>query len=166
LLVTANYDSNSISIIDVSLDAFGNDSSTFGKVLATVPVGLHPVEVSVLQDGSRIYVANQGDIAGGTPGSVSIVNLANYTVQKTIALTSNPHTIGSIYNYPIGKVYVASQNSPFLTIIRTDTDVVSATPEMQGNIVEMRVNAQYPGTATPGARNFQTESRAVGSGAP
>jgi len=166
LLVTANYDSNSISIIDVSLDAFGNDSSTFGKVLATVPVGLHPVEVSVLQDGSRVYVANQGDIAGGVPGSVSIVNLTNYSVQKTIALTSNPHAIASVYNYPIGKVYVASQNSPFLTIIRTDTDIVSATPEMQGNIVEMRVNAQYPGQSKPGSRNYQTESRAVGSGAP
>ena len=166
LLVTANYDSNSISIIDVSLDAFGNDSSTFGKVLATVPMGLHPVEVSVLQDGSRVYVANQGDIAGGVPGSVSIVNLTNYSVQKTIPLTSNPHAIASVYNYPIGKVYVASQNSPFLTIIRTDTDIVSATPEMQGNIVEMRVNAQYPGQSKPGSRNYQTESRAVGSGAP
>lgn len=166
VLVTANYDSNTISIIDVSLDSFGNDSATFGKVLATVPVGLHPVEVSALQDGSRVYVANQGDIAGGTPGSISIVSLTNYTVEKTIALTSNPHAIGSIYNYPIGKVYVASQNSPYLTVIRTDTDIVSATPEMQGNIVEMRVNAQYPSQASPGARNYQTESRSVGSGAP
>lgn len=166
VLVTANYDSNTISIIDVSLDSFGNDSATFGKVLATVPVGLHPVEVSVLQDGSRIYVANQGDIAAGTPGSISIVNLTNYTVEKTIPLTSNPHAIASIYNYPIGKVYVSSQNSPYLTVIRTDTDIVSATPEMQGNIVEMRVTAQYPAQSSPGARNYQTESRSVGSGAP
>lgn len=166
ILVTANYDSNTISIIDVSLDTYGNDSTTFGTVLATVSVGLHPVEVSVLQDGSRVYVANQGDIVAGTPGSVSIVNLTNYTVEKTIPLTSNPHAIGSIYNYPIGKVYVSSQNSPYLTVIRTDTDVVSATPEMQGNIVEMRVNSQYPGQSTSGQRNYQTESRSVGSGAP
>ncbi|MGC2636965.1 MAG: YncE family protein [Acidobacteriaceae bacterium] len=174
VLVTANYDSNTISIIDVSLDQYQNDSSTFGKVLATVPVGLHPVQVSVLQDGSRVYVANQGDIGAGTctnglpcvPGSVSVVNLTNYSVEKTIALTANPHSIGSIYNYPIGKVYVASQNSPYLTIIRTDTDVISATPEMQGNIVEMRVNAQYPAASSAGARNYQTESTAVGSGAP
>jgi len=166
VLVTANYDSNTISIIDASLDSFGNDSATFGKVLATIPVGLHPVEVSVLQDGSRVYVANQGDIAAGTPGSVSVVSMTNYTVEKTIPLTSNPHAIASIYNYPIGKVYVSSQNSPYLTVIRTDTDVVSATPEMQGNIVEMRVNAQYPSQSSPGARNYQTESRSVGSGAP
>ena len=166
LLVTSNYDSNTISIIDVSLDVYGNDSATFGTVLATVPVGLHPVEVTALQDGSRVYVANQGDIAAGTPGSVSIVNLSNYTVEKTIPLTSNPHAIASIYNYPIGKVYVASQNSPYLTVIRTDTDIVSATPEMQGNIVEMRVNSQYPAQATAGSLNYRTESRSVGSGAP
>jgi DNA-binding beta-propeller fold protein YncE len=166
LLVTANYDGNSISIIDASLDTYGNDSSTFGTVLATVAVGLHPVEVAVLQDGSRVYVANQGDIAAGTPGSVSIVNLTNYTVEKTIPLTANPHAIGAIYNYPIGKVYVASQNSPYLTIIRTDTDIVSDTPEMEGNIVEMHVNAQYPGQSLAGNLNYQTESRSVGSGAP
>lgn len=166
LLVTSNYDGNSISIIDVSLDQYGNDSATFGTVLATVPVGLHPVEVSVLQDGSRVYVANQGDITAGTPGSVSIVNLQTYTVEKTIALTSNPHAIQSIYNYPIGKVYVASQNSPYLTVIRTDSDIVSATPEMQGNIVDIHVNAQYPGNSSPGQLNYQTESRSVGSGAP
>jgi len=165
LLVTANYDSNTISIIDVSLDPYGNDSSTFGHVLATVAVGLHPVELTILQDGSRVYVANQGDLTTtpATPGSISVVNLSDYTVEKTIALTSNPHTIGSVYNYPIGKVYVASQNSPYLTVIRTDSDVVSATPEMQGNIVEMRVSSQYPGQ---GAVNYRAESRSVGSGAP
>jgi len=166
VLITVNYDGNSITLIDASLDTYGNDSATFGTVLATVPVGLHPVEAAVLQDGSRVYVANQGDIAGGTPGSVSIVNLSNYTVEKTIPLTANPHAIASIYNYPIGKVYVASQNSPYLTIIRTDTDIVSATPEVEGNIVEMRVNSQFPGQSSSGASNYQIESRSVGSGAP
>lgn len=166
LLVTANYDSDTVSIIDVSLDTYGNDSATFGTVLATVPVGLHPVEATVLQDGSRVYVANQGDIASGTPGSVSIINLSNFTVEKTIPLTSNPHAIVSIYNYPIGKVYVTSQNSPYLTVIRTDSDIVSATPEVQGNILDIRVSAQYPGQSTNGSANDQIQSRSVGSGAP
>ena len=166
VLVTANYDAGTISIIDVSLDVYGNDSASFGKVVATVPVGLHPVEVAVLQDGSRVYVANQGDINAGTPGSVSVVDLRNYQVLKTIPLTDNPHAIAAVYNYPIGKVYVSSQNSPYLTIIRTDTDNVSNRVEFEGNIVDMRVNAQYPGQAAQGASNYETESRSVGSGAP
>jgi DNA-binding beta-propeller fold protein YncE len=135
-----------------------------------VPVGIHPVELSVLQDGSRVYVANQGVIGPNgsvvTPGSVSIVNLNSYNVEETISLTSNPHAIASVYNYPIGKVYVASQNSPYLIVIRTDEDIVSATPEMQGNIVDMHVTEEYPGQATSGQLNYITESRAVGSGAP
>lgn len=185
VLVTANYDSNSISIIDVSLDIYGNDSATFGTVLKTVslangpgcPTGtdtfcMHPVEVTVLQDGSRAYVANQGDIAAGISGSVSVVNLTNFTVEKTIPLPSNPptnpHAIASIYNYPYSKVYVASQNSPYLTVIRTDTDTISATPEMQGNIVDMHVNQQIANASGTGGAvvNFQSESRSVGSGAP
>lgn len=183
LLVTANYDSNSISIIDVSLDVYGNDSATFGTVLKTIdlstgpgcPTGadtmcMHPVEVAILQDGSRVYVANQGDIANGVSGSISVVNLSTYAIEKTIPLPAspavNPHAIGAVYNYPYGKVYVASQNSPYLTIIRTDTDTISDTPEMQGNIVEMRINSQYPGLTFGGMYNYQIESRSVGSGAP
>jgi hypothetical protein len=87
-------------------------------------------------------------------------------VLKTIPLAANPHAIAAVYNYPIGKVYVASQNSPFLTIIRTDTDIVSDTMEMEGNVVDMHVNSQYPGQASQGALNYVTESRSVGSGAP
>ena len=83
-----------------------------------------------------------------------------------IPLAANPHAIAAVYNYPIGKVYVASQNSSFLTIIRTDTDIVSDTMEMEGNIVDMHVNSQYPGQASGGALNYVTESRSVGSGAP
>ena len=175
LLVTANYDNNTISIIDVSLDIYGNDSPTFGKVLATVPVGANPASLTILQDGSRVYTANEGD------GTVTVVNLVSYTPQATIAvqgtptspnlvapghpLIPQPRTIDSAYNYPIGKVYVTAQNSPYVTIIRTDTDVVSATVQVQGNVVDLHTTAQYTGTsATSG--NLNTQSRAYGSGAP
>jgi DNA-binding beta-propeller fold protein YncE len=59
-LVIANYDGGTISIIDVSLDEWGNDSSTFGTTF-TVPVGKNPASVTVLYDGSRAYTANQTD---------------------------------------------------------------------------------------------------------
>ena len=59
-LVVANYDGGTISVIDVSLDEYGNDSPTFGTTY-TIPVGNNPASVTVLQDGSRAYTANQAD---------------------------------------------------------------------------------------------------------
>jgi DNA-binding beta-propeller fold protein YncE len=70
------------------------DSTQFGTVLATVPVGINPVMVAVLQDGTRAYVANAGDpslpcaataVAGvSTVCSVSVINLTSNTVTATI----------------------------------------------------------------------------------
>jgi DNA-binding beta-propeller fold protein YncE len=162
ILAVSNYDNNTVSVIDTSLDVYGNDSATFGKVLATVPVGSNPAMLTVLQDGSRAYTANQGD------GTVTVVNLTSFTAQKTISLgsgTPNPRTIVSTYNYPSGKVYVTSQNSPNLVIIRTDTDVLSATLTIQGNVVGVRTTNQYAGSTTQGGNNI-TVSRSAGSGVP
>ena len=162
LLVASNYDNNTISVIDISLDVYGNDSPSFGKVLATVPVGSKPAAVTVLQDGSRAYTANQGD------GSVTVVNLTNFTAQKTISLgtaSPNPRSIASTYSYPIGKVYVSSQTTPNVVVIRTDTDVVSVTLQMQGEVVDLHTTTQYAGSTTQGGNGI-TQSRSYGSGAP
>ena len=59
-LVVADYDGNTISVIDVSVDEYGNDSPTFGTTY-TIPVGNNPASVTVLADGSRAYTANQTD---------------------------------------------------------------------------------------------------------
>ena len=99
---------------------------------------------------------------------MTVVNLTNYTAQKTIPLGSaspNPRSIASTYNYPTGKVYVSSQTSPNLVVIRTDTDVVSATLQMQGNVVDLHTTTQYAGSTTQGGNGI-TQSRSVGSGAP
>jgi YVTN family beta-propeller protein len=134
-LVVANYDGNSISVIDVSLDEYGNDSPTFGTTF-TIPVGNNPASVTVLVDGSRAYAANQSD------QSVTIVNLSSHTVEKTLPVTGYPRTVVSTQNSSYGKVYVASPNSPFLTIIRTDQDIVDTTVLVEGNIVDVRVTTQ------------------------
>lgn len=174
-LVTANYDNNTISVIDISQDIYGNDSATFGKVLATIKVGEHPAALTVLQDGSRVYVADQGTTStsgsGVTTynddGGVTIVNLPSFTVEKTIPLNSNPRMIQSIYNYPEGKVYVASPNSPFLTVIRTDTDIIATQIEVQGNITGISTSTQYAGETTSVlSHNLNIDSHAPGSGEP
>ncbi len=145
-LVTANYDSDTISVIDVTTDAFDNDAPTFGTI-HTIPVGHGPTAVTVLQDGSRAYVANSKD------STVTIVNLSSYTVEKTIPLplngdssTPHPRFIASSYNYPTGKVYVTSADSENLVILRTDTDTVDATLQLQGNLIDVRVTRQNANT--------------------
>jgi len=109
-LVIANYDGGTISIIDVSLDEWGNDSSTFGTTF-TVPVGKNPASVTVLYDGSRAYTANQTD------QTVSVVNLSSHTVVNTLPVTGHPRNVASTQNSSYGKVYVASPDSNVLTIL-------------------------------------------------
>ncbi|HET8635267.1 MAG TPA: hypothetical protein VFL96_00295 [Acidobacteriaceae bacterium] len=173
LLVVANYDNDTISVIDTSLVesgvGAGNDSPNFGKVLATIPVGHQPAALTVLQDSSnpRAYVANKGD------GTVSVVSLTSFTPLSTITLpvrggvTAQPRSIVSNFNYPIGKVYVSAQNSPYVTVIRTDTDVISAQILVQGNVADIHITRQYAALNSSGtSANSQIDSRSVGSGAP
>src|ERR1035438_3636335 len=49
------------------------DASTL-KVVAKVPVGVNPHEVTASQDGSRAYVANYGN---GSQNTITVVDLSN-----------------------------------------------------------------------------------------
>ncbi|HEY1159898.1 MAG TPA: hypothetical protein VGE83_04665 [Terracidiphilus sp.] len=153
-LIVANYDGNSVSVIDVSLDEYGNDSSTFGTTF-TIPVGSNPASVTALADGSRAYTANQSD------QTVTIVTLSSHTVEKTLPMTGHPRTVVSIQNSQYGKVYVASPDSPYLTIVRTDLDIVDTTVLVEGNVVDVRVSNQNGSTG-----NNNTVSRVPGYGQP
>jgi DNA-binding beta-propeller fold protein YncE len=137
------------------------DAVGFGTVLATVPVGINPVMVGVLQDGTRAYVVNSGNpnlpCAPPTTAqplgncTVSVINLTTNTVTATIPIPVSPITgaspnINGHPNYiavttgtPTGKVYVTSPESNFMTVIRTDTDTVDLTIPLQGNGVSVRV---------------------------
>jgi DNA-binding beta-propeller fold protein YncE len=139
------------------------DAVGFGTVLATVPVGINPRMVGVLQDtiNSRAYVVNGGNpnlpCAAPTAAqplgncTVSVINLTTNTVTATIPLPVTPITgaspnINGHPNYiavtngtPTGKVYVTSPESNFLTVIRTDIDTVDLTIPLQGNGVSVRV---------------------------
>ncbi len=153
-LVVADYDGGTISLIDVSLDEYGNDSQTFGTTF-TIPVGNNPASVTALADGSRAYTADQTD------GTVHIVNLTSHTVEKTLNVTGHPRTVVSTSNSLYGKVYVASPDTTLLTIIRTDQDIVDTTVLIEGNIVDVRVSTQ---NGTKG--NVNISSRVPGGGQP
>ncbi|HTH53652.1 MAG TPA: YncE family protein [Edaphobacter sp.] len=110
------------------------DANGFGQVLATVPVGVDPQMVAVLQDGTRAYVANRAD------STVSVVNLTTNTVTATIPVpaTVHPNFIAAISGTPTGKIYVTSPESDHMTIIRTDSDTVETTIQLQGKGVMVR----------------------------
>jgi DNA-binding beta-propeller fold protein YncE len=157
LLVVANYDGGTISIIDVSMDEWGNDSANFGTTY-TVPVGKNPAGVTVLYDGSRAYTANQAD------QTVSIVYLSSHTVEKTLSVTGHPRNVASTQNSNYGKVYVASPDTNVLTIISTggtDIDSVDTTALIDGNVVDVRTTTQNGLSG-----NNNTMSRRPGYGQP
>jgi DNA-binding beta-propeller fold protein YncE len=154
-LVVANYDGNTISVIDATLDEYGYDSPTFGTIF-TIPVGNNPASVTILNDGSRAYVANQSD------GTVSIVNMYSHSVEKVpLTVNGHPRTVVSTQNSSYGKVYVASPDSPYLTIIRTDQDIVDTSLFVQGDVVDVRVSS-----ANASSGNYNNTSRIPGYGEP
>jgi DNA-binding beta-propeller fold protein YncE len=147
------------------------DANGFGTVLATVPVGVNPVMVAVLQDGTRAYVANAGDpslpcAAVAVPGqstvcSVSVINLTTNTVSATLTslpdiapagsptctaakpavVCGRPNWIAATTGTPTGKVYVTSGDSNNMSVIRTDIDAIDTIVPLQGKGVAVRVTA-------------------------
>ncbi len=92
---------------------------------------------------------------------MTIVTLSSHTVEKTLPITGHPRTVVSTQNSQQGKVYVASPDSPFLTIVRTDLDIVDTTVLVEGNIVDVRATTQ---NGTQGNSNIV--SRRPGYGQP
>lgn len=166
-LIVADYDGGTMSVIDVPLDKYGNDSNTYDATGATsagfgavhsITVGNYPASVTALYDGSKAYSANQGD------GTVTVVNLSSYTVEKTLTVVGHPRTVVSTQNSNISKIYAAAPDSDYLTVIKssgTSTDEINTTILTQGNILDVRVTTQN-GTVT----NPLYVSRTPGYGSP
>lgn len=138
------------------------DSTSFGTIVANVPVGVSPTMVAMLHDGTQAYVVNQKDSTGqcnAGEGSVTVVNLITTQVQTTICGISTPAGIASVnaspylvYGHPTsvavttgsptGKVYVTSPDALFMTVIYTDTDSVVTHIPLQGYGVRVLMTSQ------------------------
>ena len=133
------------------------DAANFGQVLATIPVGINPLVVSVLSDGTRAYVANSGDtvdcpaaVTSFHPaipptnrcGTVSVINLQTNALEATIPVAGHPNFLVGTAGTPTGKVYITSAETSLLTILRTDVNQVQAYIDLQGNGVQVRVTSQ------------------------
>ncbi len=111
------------------------DANGFGTVLATIPVGVNPVQVAILQDQNKAYVAN-GD------GTVTVIDMQRMVATKTITIGGNLNWIAATSGTPTGKVYVTASNTQVATAIRTDTDEVVASIPLQGFGLAVKVTAQ------------------------
>lgn len=130
------------------------DAAGFGQVLANIPVGVAPVVVAVLQDGTRAYVANFGDNVtcatlptSAIPpsngcGTVSVVNLTTNTVTATIPVAGHPTFLAATTGNPTGKIYVTSNETSLMTVLRTDIDTVQTYVDLQGRGGQVRMTAQ------------------------
>ncbi len=151
-LVVSNYDGGTISVIDVSLDEYGNDSNTYANpsclapgatvstyaacgaitggfgTTFTIPVGNtakpNPASLTVLYDGSKAYTANQNDDSGTGNGTVTVVNLSTHTVEKTLTVVGHPRMVVSTQNSEYSKVYVGSPDSPYVTVIESSPSII------------------------------------------
>jgi YVTN family beta-propeller protein len=74
----ANMGSGTVAVIDGAAD----------RVVATIPVGLHPAQLAVNPETNRVYVTNRRS------ASVSVVDGAANRVIATIPITSGPATEG------------------------------------------------------------------------
>jgi hypothetical protein len=100
---------------------------------------------------------------------VSVVSLTSYQVLATVPVTGHPISIASTYSTPFGQIYVLPSDQPYMTVIRTDTDQVSASIQLDGNGVDVHTSAQTVaanGTTTGSVANAINVSHASGSGAP
>jgi YVTN family beta-propeller protein len=109
------------------------DAANFGQVLSTVPVGVGPVQVAMLTDLSKAYIANAKD------GTVTVVDMNTMVATKTIQVGGKLNWIGAVAGSPTGKVLVTASDTQVVTIIRTDTDVISTTLPLQGFGVSLRI---------------------------
>jgi DNA-binding beta-propeller fold protein YncE len=184
-LVVANYDGGTISVVDVPLDEYGNDSNTYANsnctsyaacgaitggfgTVTTIKVGNtatpNPASVTVLADGSKAYTANQNDDSGTGNGTVTVVNLNTYAVEKTLTVVGHPRTVVNTQNSEFSKIYVASPDSPFITIIEsspTVTDLIDTTVLLEGTPIDIRTTTQ-----TGSGGNNDYTSRVPGYGQP
>jgi hypothetical protein len=131
------------------------DATGFGTLAGTATVGINPIMVSVLHDGTYAYVINQLDSTGTCAtgqGSVSVVNLVSGVTTSTICgvasgttsdgyIHGHPNSVSATTGDPTGKVYVTAADSTDLSVIYTETNTVQTHITLQGLGVRVLVTS-------------------------
>ncbi|MGA7929315.1 MAG: hypothetical protein WCA20_25360 [Candidatus Sulfotelmatobacter sp.] len=111
-MYVANYNTNSVSAINTSLNVVSNSAA----------VGVHPVSLAETPNGLKLYVANQGS------NSVSTLNTTALSPSTANGLVAGFTGITPVWVVARGdsqKVYVLTQGDGQLVTIDTVTDTVT-----------------------------------------
>jgi YVTN family beta-propeller protein len=141
--LVVNTGSNSVTIVNLQ----------FGSVVATIPVGSHPVDAKITSDNSTAYVVNYGS------GTVSKISLSSYAVVATGSVDANPTAVDlNASGDPVvgGANYIATLDPNSLAVTANNptsapviaigvsqgkNQVVSATANGSGNSQTASINS-------------------------
>jgi YVTN family beta-propeller protein len=118
-LIVTNEGSASVSFLNENF----SQPLSLQHSITTVPIGAAPVQAASLPDGSRVYVATQGN-------NVVVIDSSTLTVKTNIAVGGSGQQIG-VSSDGI-RVAVTTAAPDVLQVIDTSTDTVAASHTLVG----------------------------------
>jgi hypothetical protein len=85
------------------------DATTFGQVVATVPVGVNPIMVTVLSDYTRAYVANTGNLSMACSPTGIATQSTFWSPGASLWNATTAYAVNQEVTYQ-GSLYVSLQN--------------------------------------------------------
>jgi len=126
----SNISNNTVSVIDTATNT----------LIATIPVGVAPFELTITPDGTRAYVTN----SSLDTDSISVIDTTTNTVIATIGSFFLPNGVAIT---PDGlRVYVPNFGNSTVSVIDTITNTTIATIPVGANPIGIAV---MPAPATP-----------------
>jgi LPXTG-motif cell wall-anchored protein len=102
------------------------NSTSLLPVAPPIPVGPNPRAITLSPDGTRAYVADQGAATTGSPGSVSVIDVATNLLVTTVGTGGNG--TWAVQPTPDGAfVYASNGGSNTITVIDAATNTVFET---------------------------------------
>ncbi len=117
------------------------------SVVATLTVGSRPYLIQSTAGGTKIVTMNQGDGGSAVP-SVSLIDTATPSVDRTIAVGSAGQTLNFMAVHPAGTTaWASSQSGAFVKAVNLATGAVTTiTPPLSGGQVPRDVFASADGS--------------------
>ncbi len=144
-----------IALNELAGTGIANIISTVNYTVKSIQVGSDPFADAFTPDGTKAYIVNN---ANGGVATVSVINLASYTVTKTINLNNNdgPYDIAMAPQGTQAFVSFEAGTSTGLAVINVTNDVLTNTINVQAYPYDVAVTPD-------GSKAFVTDGGSGGS---